>query len=210
MSLREGMVDLAVQDNFDASLFRTYDIRGQVGEHGLTPKLAYAIGRAIAAQAREQNQKAIIVGRDGRLSGPALTEAFIAGLRDSGLDVIFIGLVPTPLLYFATHRLTTRSGVMVPASHNPADHNGFKIVLNGKTLTTDGVQAIYHRICERRFVNGKGSFTETSIVDDYTSYVISQVQLARPLKVVVDCGNGVAVVLAPNLYRAMGCEIEEL
>ncbi|WP_423063494.1 phosphomannomutase/phosphoglucomutase [Candidiatus Paracoxiella cheracis] len=206
----EVKVDSAVLGDTESSLFRTYDIRGPAGEGGLTPKLAYAIGRAVGSEARELDQTEIIVGRDGRLSGPELTDALIDGLHDTGLDVVFIGMVPTPLLYFATNRLTSRSGVMVTASHNPAAHNGFKIVLNGKTLTTDGIEAIKQRIYEQRFQQGKGGLKEVDIIDDYMDYVTTHIKLARPLKVVVDCGNGVAGNIVPELYRRMGCEVIEL
>jgi len=194
----------------ESSLFRTYDIRGEAGEGGLTAGLAYAIGRAIGSEARDLNQTEIIVGRDGRLSGPELTTALINGLRDTGLNVLFVGMVPTPLLYFATNRLSSRSGVMVTASHNPAHHNGFKIVLDGKTLTSAGIQAIKHRICEQQFLSGKGSFKEVDIIDDYMDYLTSTIKLARPVKVVVDCGNGVAGNIVPELYRRLGCDVVEL
>lgn len=194
----------------ESSLFRTYDIRGPVGDTGLTSSLVYAIGRAIGSEARDLDQTGIIVGRDGRLSGPQLTKTLIKGLRDTGLDILFIGMVPTPLLYFATNRLSTHSGVMVTASHNPADHNGFKIVLDGKTLTTDGIQSIKRRIYNQQFESGTGDFKEVDIIDDYMDYVASHIKLARPLKVVVDCGNGVAGNIVPKLYRRMGCEVIEL
>ncbi len=140
-----------------ATLFRAYDIRGPVTSEALTPGLAYAVGLSIGSEAREQGQKAIVVGRDGRLSGPKLTAALIQGLCETGLAVLNVGLVPTPLVYFATNRLETNSGVMVTASHNPGHHNGFKIVLNGKTLRSEEIATIRTRILERRFVKGHGA-----------------------------------------------------
>ncbi len=190
--------------------FRTYDIRGEVSEQGLNANVAYAIGRAIGGAAAESNISDIIVGRDGRLSGPEFKKAICRGLQDSGRNVIDIGIVPTPLLYFATNRLPANSGVMITASHNPGHHNGFKVVLDGQTLTTDGVQALLQRIKERRFVSGEGTLTKADVIQDYMDYVCRHIKLARPLKMVVDCGNGVAGMLAPALYRALGCEVIEL
>lgn len=203
-------MDLAVLGDIEAGLFRAYDIRGPAGAGALTPDLAYRIGRAVGSEARQLEQTDIIVGRDGRLSSPTLATALIAGLRDSGLNVLFIGMVPTPLLYFATNRLSACSGVMVTASHNPADHNGFKIVLRGKTLTTEDIQALKQRIVSQRFVQGAGDYKEIDIIDDYMDYVTTHIKLARPLKVVVDCGNGVAGNIVPTLYRRLGCEVIEL
>jgi len=191
-------------------VFRAYDIRGDAGDVGITPNVAYVIGLAVGSELREQNASSIIVGRDGRLTGSMIQEALVAGLCESGCDVIDVGRVPTPLLYFATHRLSTHSGVMVTASHNPASHNGFKIVLNGKTLSTEGIQAIYQRIVSQNFTKGEGQVSSVDIVSDYTDFVLQQIHLKNPLKVVVDCGNGIAGELVPKLYRALGCEVIEL
>ena len=214
-------MDSAVPDNIETApyiipaaplkeVFRLYDIRGRVASDSLTPSLAYAVGLSVGSEAKEQGQTEVIVGRDGRLSGPELARAVCAGLRASGVHVLSIGMVPTPLLYFATHRLASRSGIMITASHNPADHNGFKIVLNGTTLSSDGIQSVYRRIVERRFTRGQGHQKEITIDKDYLDYVTAHIQLARSLKVVVDCGNGVAGNLVPSLYRRLGCEVETL
>lgn len=194
------------------NLFRAYDIRGPVEKGGITEDLAYQIGLAVGTEARELHQTEIIVGRDGRISGPTLTEALIKGLRETGLSVIFIGQVPTPLVYFATHRLSTRSGVMVTASHNPGDDNGFKIVLDGKTLSSERIVAIRDRIVEQRYVRSDviGNYQEQCIEQDYIDYICHQIRLKKPLKIVVDCGNGASGELAPKLYRALGCEVIEL
>ena len=137
--------------------------------------------------------------------------ALCAGLLASGLNIVDIGIVPTPLVYFATFRFGIRQGVMITASHNPGNHNGFKIVLQGKTLTTDDIADLYQRIHERRFVSGEGQLsTMACIIDDYIRYVVERVTLSRPLKIVVDCGNGVPGLVAPALYRALGCEVIEL
>jgi phosphomannomutase / phosphoglucomutase len=194
-------------------IFRAYDIRGPVNPQHLTPDLAYAIGLAIGAEALERQEHTVIVGRDGRLSGPLLHHALCAGLLASGIHITDIGVTPTPLMYYATFRFAVASGVMVTASHNPGDHNGFKIVLQGKTLTTEDIAGIYERIVERRFVYaavaGQKS-TLACIIDDYIHYIHERIVLQRPLKIVVDCGNGVPGLVAPALYRALGCEVVEL
>ena len=208
---------IIVPTTIPGELFRAYDIRGPVAPNGLTSGLAYSIGLSIGSEAREQGQKTIIVGRDGRLSGSKLTTALIQGLWGTGLTVFNVGLVPTPLVYFATNRLEANSGVMVTASHNPSHHNGFKVVLCGKTLATEDILAIKTRIHERRFIKDyqrnegiSGVMIDTNIIDDYERYIIKNIQLARPLKVVVDCGNGIAGKVAPALYRKLGCDVVEL
>jgi len=203
-------INYPIPEKIPKVCFRAYDIRGPVDSDNLTPELAYAIGLAVGAEARALDEKEIAVGRDGRLSGAELTAALCQGLLDSGLDVTYIGLVPTPVLYFATHWLTARSGVMVTASHNPGSHNGFKTVLKGRTLTEEGVAAVYQRIYDRSFVAGKGTLSTEDIAADYIKYVTDRIQLARPLKVVIDCGNGAAGEIAPKLFRALGCEVFEL
>lgn len=214
-------VDLVAPENNDTSLkvpevippevFRAYDIRGPVDAENITPGLAYAIGVAIGSEAIECGEKAIIVGRDGRLSGPKLHQALCAGLLATGIDIADIGVAPTPLVYYATFRFGLGAGVMITASHNPGNHNGFKIVLQGKTLTTSDITALYHRIIDRRFASGAGQrSTMACVIEDYIRYVAAQISLNRPLKIVVDCGNGVPGIIAPALYRALGCTVVEL
>ena len=202
----------SIPNDIPQDVFRTYDIRGEAGEQGITTDVAYAIGLSIGSQARSQHITSMIVGRDARLTGPSLKDALIAGLCETGMDVIDVGTVPTPLVYFATNRLSTDSGVMVTASHNPADHNGFKMVLGGRTVSTAGVQVIYQRILDRRFVTGegKGKVSHYDITTDYVEFVVQKIQLKKPLKVVVDCGNGIAGAMTPALYRRLGCEVVEL
>lgn len=213
------MADLAAQENkksykvpeqLPEGSFRTYDIRGEVGDDGIREDVAYAIGLAVGSMAQDLGINEIIVGRDGRLSGPTLKAALMKGLRETGSNLIDIGVVSTPMLYFATNRLATNTGVMVTASHNPRDHNGFKVVLNGQTLSTQGVQDILQRIKQRDFHRGDGECTQADITDDYIDYISEHVTLDRPLKVVVDCGNGAASIAGPALYRKMGCEVIEL
>src|SRR3569623_1528046 len=187
---------------------RAYDIRGVVGDT-LTEETAYEIGRALGSEAYARGQQSVVAARDGRLSGPALSAALSKGLRASGREVIDIGQVPTPVLYFATHYLDTGSGVMVTGSHNPADYNGLKMVLKGETLAEEDIQSLRRRIETQDYTHGSGSARQQDIVADYLHTITGDVQLARPLKVVVDCGNGVAGELAPRLLRALGCEVLE-
>ena len=192
-----------------ASIFRAYDIRGVVGKT-LTEEIVYNIGLAIGSEAFARGQQTIIIGRDGRLSGEKFSEALSGGLCAAGRDVIDIGQVPTPLVYFATHYLNTGSGVMVTGSHNPPDYNGLKMVLKAETLAERDIQLLRRRIETGDFTNGSGSSRRQDVIADYIETIVSDVQLARPLKVVIDCGNGVAGAVAPLLLRALGCEVIEL
>ncbi len=189
--------------------FRAYDIHGIVGET-LTTDLVVDIGRALGSEAYARGQQTIVVARDGRLSGPELLNALIKGLTESGRDVINLGLVPTPVLYFATHYMSTASGVMLTASHYPPNYNGLKMVLKGETLFSETIQALRTRIESGDFQTGVGGVEETDIVADYIESIVGDVELSRPLKVVVDCGNGAAGDLAPRLLRSLGCEVIEL
>jgi phosphomannomutase/phosphoglucomutase len=191
------------------SIFRAYDIRGIVGET-ITPELIYTLGKAIGSAAQEQGEQTIITARDGRLSGPILLEALQKGLRDSGCDVIDIGQVPSPVLYFATRNLNYRSGVMLTASHNPWNYNGLKIVLAGKSLSEETIDALYLRIQAGGFKSGKGCYQQISVTEAYLNRITQDITLLRPLRVVLDCGNGVAGVVAPELLRRLGCEVIEL
>ncbi len=190
----------------DPSIFRMYDIRGVVGQ-SLTPATTRAIGRAIGSEARDRGLHEIVVGRDGRLSGPDLVTALIAGLRSTGIDVIDIGAAPTPVTYFACYHLNTGSGISVTGSHNPPDYNGFKIVLGGETLSEDAIQALYRRIAERRFVDGMGGVQTIDVIQDYMRRITDDIQIERKLKVVVDCGNGIPGAVAPEVLEGIGCEV---
>lgn len=193
------------------SIFRAYDIRGIVGET-LTPDCIYAIGLALGSESIARGQTTIIAARDGRLSGPLLMDALCEGLLDSGCNVIDIGECPTPVLYFATHTLASNSGVMLTGSHNPADYNGVKSVIAGETLAEQDIQKLYQRILDRDVNQGvRGQLQEyDNILEDYRDYIAKELHLARPLKVVVDCGNGVAGEVAPALFKTLGCEVIEL
>lgn len=187
------------------SLFRAYDIRGIVDDT-LTREAARLIGRAIGSEAVDRGLKEIVVARDGRHSGPDLVRALTDGLTASGCQVIDIGAVPTPVLYFATHQLRTDSGVMVTGSHNPPEYNGFKIVLGGETLAEDAIAGLRERILENRLHEGEGTNTTADVTADYIERISADIQLQRPLKVVLDAGNGIAGDIAPRLMQAIGAD----
>ena len=210
--LEEDTLDMEADDeaiDIDPSIFRAYDIRGVV-DHSLTINTVRLIGCAIGSEALQRGRNTIVVGRDGRLSGPSLSEALISGITSTGCDVKYIGCVPTPVLYFATYYLDTQSGVVVTGSHNPPDYNGLKIVIDGETLSGESIQSLRERIEARNFISGEGSVEELNVVPDYLERVRGDVTVARPLKVVVDCGNGVAGGVIPRLLKSLGCEVTEL
>ena len=192
-----------------AEIFKAYDIRGIV-DKTLTVEVARAIGHALGSEAVARGQKTIAVGRDGRLSGPALAGALAEGICAAGVDVIDVGCVPTPLAYFAAYHLNTDSCVSVTGSHNPPDYNGFKMVLGGKTLFGEQIQGLLQRIQTGDLVEGRGTITQADVVEAYLDRVVGDIRLARPMKIVVDCGNGVAGAIAPTLFRRLGCTVTEL
>ena len=192
-----------------AEIFKAYDIRGIV-DKTLTPETVQLIGQALGSEARKRKVKAIAVGRDGRLSGPALSKALAKGILQTGVDVIDIGCVPTPLSYFAAHALGTDSCVSVTGSHNPPDYNGLKMVLAGQTLYGEMIQDLRRRITSADFSKGKGKLSQANVNKKYLKRITSDVKLARPMKIVIDCGNGVAGAIAPELFRRLGCEVIEL
>jgi phosphomannomutase/phosphoglucomutase len=193
------------------AIFRTYDIRGVVGE-GLTEQSLYLIAKALGSEAAAQGQSVVVVGRDGRNSSPGLSKVLIQGLRDSGRDVIDIGMVPTPVLYFATHYLDTGSGVMLTGSHNPPQYNGLKIVLNGQALSGEAIKAIQRRMQSQDFTAGEGALEATDIIAEYIQRITEDIPLAldKALRIVVDCGNSVPGVVAPRLLTALGHDVIEL
>lgn len=195
--------------NLPPEIFKAYDIRGIVGKT-LTPEFVEAIGHAIGSEARARDLGSIAIGRDGRLSGPELTRALAKGLRQSGIHVIDVGMVATPMLYFAAHELCNYSGVMVTGSHNPPDYNGLKMVLGGETLAAESIQALRLRLENNDLAHGKGNYRVHDIAETYLQRITSDIMLTRPMKIVVDCGNGVAGAYAPTLYRRLGCEVIEL
>jgi phosphomannomutase / phosphoglucomutase len=195
--------------NVPAEIFRTYDIRGVVGR-SLTPELVREIGRALGSMGRSRKAPVFAVCRDGRLSGPELVAALTEGLSAAGADVIDIGMAPTPLAYFAAHHLDTGSCVAVSGSHNPPQYNGLKMVVAGETLYGEQIQELRRMIEKGAFASGSGRRTSANVLDAYVERITGDVKLARPFHIAVDCGNGVAGMLAPRLYRRLGCEVTEL
>ena len=195
----------------DRSIFRAYDIRGVVGTT-LDANIARLIGQAIGSVMQEKGQRSIVVGRDGRLSSPAMAGALIEGLRKAGREVIDIGEVPTPMAYFGSFQLRTGCCVSVTGSHNPPDYNGFKIVVDGETLSGDAIHNLYVRIAENRLfrADAPGLLSLRDIKADYISRISGDIQIERKLKVVIDCGSGVAGGIAPELLAAIGADVEPL
>ncbi|MFW5431336.1 MAG: phosphomannomutase/phosphoglucomutase [Methylophilaceae bacterium] len=190
-------------------IFKAYDIRGIVGKT-LTPEIVESIGHAIGSEAVARKQKTVCVGYDGRLSGPSLASALSKGIRQAGIDVINLGLVATPVVYFAAYHLKTDCGVMVTGSHNPPDYNGLKMVLAGETLSGEVIQGLRQRIEEGDLATGEGKESSYHIDDEYIAKISDHIKLARPMKIAADCGNGVAGAFAKKLYQALGCQVEEL
>ena len=189
------------------SIFRAYDIRGIVGDT-LTPQIVTEIGQAIGSEAAAQGQQKVVVARDGRLSGTSLKQALIEGLQRAGRSVIDIGMVPTPLLYFATHYFKTGSGVMLTGSHNPSNYNGLKMMIGGDTLASEKIQALKTRIATGNLLNSPTNELENlDIRQIYLQRVLQDVKLTRSFKIVIDCGNGVGGVIAPELLQQLGCEV---
>ena len=190
-------------------IFKAYDIRGIVGKT-LTPEIVEAIGQAIGSEATARRQTQICIGYDGRLSGPELAAALARGIRKAGVHVIDLGMVATPMVYFAACHLGTNCGVMVTGSHNPPEYNGLKMVLGGETLSGEAIQGLRNRIELGELFEGNGSYSQYDIAQDYIDRIAGDIKLARPMKIAVDCGNGVAGAFAGKLYRALGCEVQEL
>jgi phosphomannomutase/phosphoglucomutase len=203
------------------SIFKAYDIRGVIGKT-LDADVARQIGRAFGSEVRAQGGDAVVIARDGRLSGPELSKALAEGLQSTGVDVVDVGMVPTPLGYFAASvplaGLPNSNGkerhvdscIVVTGSHNPPDYNGFKMVVRGAAIYGDQIQALYHRIADGNFDQGAGTYAQHDIRDAYVERIVSDIKPARALKIVVDAGNGVAGAIAPRLFKALGCELVEL
>ena len=207
----EADLDLEIDEPHDegpdvSGIFRAYDIRGVVGQT-LNEEIAFRLGQTIGSEADSLGESKIIVGADGRLSSPDLVDALIMGLVSTGREVINIGFVPTPLLYYATHNSDATSGVMLTGSHNPANHNGMKVVMGGEALVGEQIQKLFHRYQDQDFVSGDGSVTEIDIRNDYMDAITDDVVVAQPLRVVVDCGNGIAGDILPELLGNLGCEV---
>lgn len=191
------------------SIFKAYDIRGVVATD-LDDEVVIAIGQAIGTASIHAGERNIVVARDGRLSSPHLCDMLIDGLKKSGCVVADIGMTPTPMLYFATKTTAASSGIMITGSHNPPEYNGFKIVVANKTLSGDDIQQLYQTIIRNNFESGVGSSNKIDIKDNYLEAILGDINLSRPLKVAIDCGNGVAGAVAPELYQKMGLTLVPL
>jgi phosphomannomutase/phosphoglucomutase len=194
---------------YPKEIFKAYDIRGVV-DKTLTENVVTDIGQALGSMAKEKGIERMVISRDGRLSGPALAKALSQGLQKAGMKVIDIGMVPTPVLYFATFHLETGSGIAITGSHNPPEYNGLKIMLGGDTLYGPMIQAIYERLEQGNLLEGQGSYEQVDVREAYLSRIASDIHLKRPLHIAIDCGNGVPGNLAPELYRRLGCTVDEL
>ena len=194
------------------TIFKAYDIRGVI-DSTLDAGVARSIGLAFGKAALAKGERKVVIGRDGRLSGPALAAALAEGLQAAGVDVVDLGMVATPMVYFATNVLEgTRSGIMVTGSHNPPDYNGFKMVLAGEAIYGDAITGLYDSIQahDGKDAEQKGAYSTHDIRAAYIERIVGDVKVARPIKIAVDCGNGVAGAFAGDLYRGMGCEVVEL
>ncbi|MBA3623943.1 MAG: phosphomannomutase/phosphoglucomutase [Methylibium sp.] len=194
------------------SIFKAYDIRGIVGKT-IDETFAEHLGRAFGSEARKLGERAVAVGRDGRVSGPGLVAALVRGLRSTGIDVVDLGAVTTPMLYYVAATRGEhgcRSGIQVTGSHNPKDYNGFKMVLAGRAIYGEDIQGLKRRIEAEDYARGKGRSAKMDIGAEYLHRIVSDCKLARPMKVVVDCGNGIPGASAPGILRALGCEVVEL
>lgn len=203
-----ALADIHMQ-NIAKEIFKAYDIRGIVGAT-LTAEIVESIGHAIGSEAMARKQHTIVIGRDGRLSGEEFAAALAHGIQKSGINVIDVGRVVTPMVYFAAYHLNTYSGVMITGSHNPPNYNGLKMVLADETLSGDAIQSLHARIKRNHFSHGTGSYAQYEISDEYINRIASNIKLSRPLKITVDCGNGVAGDFAAALYRKLGCDVTEI
>lgn len=207
--LVEAVIQKPQQIELDPAIFKAYDIRGIVGSN-INETIIKLLGKAIGSEAQKQGKKQLVVARDGRLSSKSLSYALVEGIISTGCEVVDIGQTPTPLMYFACEQLGTQSGIMVTGSHNPADYNGLKIVLDGNNLAGDALKGLYQRIKQGNFINGDGSKSKADVVDDYIERIVGDVSLSRSIKVVIDAGNGVAGLIAPRLLQELGCDVIEL
>jgi len=194
---------------FPHSIFKAYDIRGIVDDT-LTLDITYKIGQAVGSDIIANGGNSIVIGRDGRLSGPKLAQALSDGLRASGVNVTDIGVAPSPVVYYSSYSKNIPSCIAITGSHNPPDYNGFKMVVEGVTLSAERIQAVKQRIIDNNFSTGTGSYTQQDVIDDYIERIVSDVKPARKMKIVIDCGNGVGGATAPQVFKGLGCDVIEL
>ena len=195
--------------DINTNIFRAYDIRG-VAYEDLTEEIVSKLGKSLGTSSLNRGETLLIVARDGRNSSPDMYEWLSGGIRSTGCNVLNIGIVPTPLLYFSTFKLSSSSGVMITGSHNPSEYNGFKIVRDNKTISGKTIQEVKLSILENKFLTGKGSVSEKEIVEMYSSELRNNIDMLRPVKLAIDCGNGAASILAKEVYESLGCEVESI
>ena len=191
------------------NIFRANDIRG-IAFEDLTQEVVFALGRALGTESRNRNQDDFIIGRDGRVSSPQLFEWLSEGVLSTGCNVIDIGIVPSPVFYHSTFNLNSSSGVVITGSHNPADYNGFKILFDNRSTSSEEIQSIKKRIKEQNFLSGKGNIESMDVVESYIDAITNNIKLLRPLNISIDCGNGAAGVVAERVYKGLGCQVEGL
>lgn len=194
---------------FPHSIFKAYDIRGIVDDT-LTLEITYQIGQAVGSDIIANGGDSIVIGRDGRLSGPKLAEALSNGLRASGVNVTDIGVAPSPVVYYSSYSKGIPSCIAITGSHNPPDYNGFKMVVEGITLSAERIQSVKQRIIDNDFSEGAGTYIQEEVIDNYIERIVSDVKPARKMKIVIDCGNGVGGATAPQVFNGLGCEVIEL
>jgi len=195
--------------SFPHAIFKAYDIRGIIDET-LDSTITYQIGQAVGSEVIANGGDSIVIGRDGRLSGPMLAETLSNGLRAAGVNVIDIGVAPSPVVYYSSYSKGIPSCVAITGSHNPPNYNGFKMVVDGITLSAERIQDLKQRILGNDFIQGEGSYAQEEIIDNYIDRIISDVKPKRNMKIVIDCGNGVAGATAPQVFKRIGCEVIEL
>ena len=195
--------------DFPHEIFKAYDIRGIV-DITLTTDITFKIGQAVGSEVIAQGGNSIVIGRDGRLSGPILSKALADGLQAAGVDVVDVGVAPSPVVYYSSYALNIPSCIAITGSHNPPDYNGYKMVVDGTTLSAERIQSLKERILNNDFSSGAGNYREQTIIDDYIEKIVSDVKPSRQLKIVIDCGNGVAGATAPQVFKQIGCDVTEL
>lgn len=194
---------------FPHSIFKAYDIRGIVG-NTLTPEITFNIGKAVGSEVIANGGNSIVIGRDGRLSGPDLAQELSDGLRAAGVNVVDIGLAPSPVVYYSSYSKDIPSCIAITGSHNPPDYNGFKMVVDGVTLSAERIQSIKQRILDENYTEGAGTYVQEEVIEDYIARIVDDVKPARKMKIVIDSGNGVAGATAPQVFNQLGCEVIEL
>lgn len=198
-----------MNNTFPHEIFKAYDIRGIVDE-SLTEEVVFKIGQAVGSEVITSGGSEIVIGRDGRLSGPRLATALANGLRAAGVNVVDIGLAPSPVVYYSSYALNIPSCIAITGSHNPPNYNGLKMVVNGTTLSAERIQTLKQRILDADLINGEGSYKTQTVIDNYIAAILDDVKPEKTLKIVIDCGNGVAGATAPQVFNGLGCEVIEL